>query len=58
MAKCSNPLDLLLLLLSPLKEVKSLPRRLRWTRRWGRLVVVVQHTVVGHDGIAVVVVVV
>ena len=57
-AKCANPLDLLLLLLPPLKEVERLPRRLRWTRRWRRLVVVVQQTVVGHDGIVVVVVVV
>ena len=54
-AKCANPLNLLLLLLPPLKEVERLPRRLRWTRRWRRLVVVVvQQTVVGV-GIVVVV---
>ena len=58
MAKCANPLDLLLLLLPPLKEVERLPRRLRWTRRWRCLVVVVQQTVVGHGGIVVDVVVV
>ena len=59
MAKCANPLDLLLLLLPPLKEVERLPRRLRWTRRWRCLVVVVvQQTVVGHGGIVVVDVVV
>ena len=58
-AKCANPLNLLLLLLPPLKEVERLPRRLRWTRRWRRLVVVVvQQTVVGHGGIVVVDVVV
>ena len=52
MAKCSNPLDLLLLLLSPLEQVERLAGWLRWTRWWRRLVV--QQTVGG--GIVVVVV--
>ena len=52
MAKCSNPLDLLLLLLSPLEQVERLAGWLRWTRWWRRLVV--QQTVVG-GGIVVVV---
>ena len=52
MAKCSNPLDLLLLLLSPLEQVERLPGWLRWSRWWRRLVV--QQTVVG-GGIVVVV---
>jgi len=51
-AKCSNPLDLLLLLLSPLEQVERLPGWLRWSRWWRRLAV--QQTVVGV-GIVVVV---
>ena len=55
MAKCANPLDLLLLLLTPLEQIERLAGRLWWSRRWRRLVVVVQQTVVG-GGIVVVVV--
>ena len=58
MAKGADPLDLLLLLLTPLEQVECLAGWFRWTRRWRRLgvvVVVVVHQA-GAGGVKVVVV--
>ena len=58
MAKGADPLDLLLLLLTPLEQVECLAGWFWWTRRWRRLgvvVVVVVHQA-GAGGVKVIVV--
>ena len=58
MAKGADPFDLLLLLLTPLEQIECLSGWFRWTRRWGRLGVVVVVHQAGAGGVKVVVVVV
>ena len=58
MAKGADPLDLLLLLLTPLEQVECLAGWFRWTRRWRRLGVVVVVHQAGAGGVKLVVVVV